>query len=165
MYSCWQHTNERIIVINYPANGCFWNYLNGKKIYSFGNVSNVQKEIQTYNPRGGSVILQFDDEPFQILAIRYAYKKNVPYFTFAGRPNPCFSATIKKTKQIIKSNDPVYLSSYAVDIFKIGVFCILAILHFGLLSNFIQKKKLLTCFFTPFWLRCYGALYLYIRRR
>ncbi len=114
-------------------------YLNGNLIYTLGNVSSDQGEIKTFDPFGSPVALQFGSGAFQVLAIRYAYKKYIPYFIFAGRVNYCFKATVNNTNQAIGNNERS-IPAFAPDLLKTGIFFILLILHFVLYVFYPQKK-------------------------
>jgi hypothetical protein len=114
-------------------------YLNGNRIYTLGKASSNQKEIKAYNPLGIPVSLQFDKKVSQVLAVRYAYKKNMPYFIFAGRPNHCFAITLNRTNQAIEHASGVMLS-YLPDAIRTGLFFILAILHFALFAFYPAKR-------------------------
>jgi sensor histidine kinase YesM len=114
-------------------------YLNGNNIYTLGKVSSNQKEVKPYEFPGTPVSIQFDKNPFQVLAVRYAYKKNMPYFIFAGRHNHCLAITVNNANQATKQTSESRLG-YIPDALRTGLFFILFILHFALYIFYPRKR-------------------------
>jgi two-component system, NtrC family, sensor kinase len=74
---------KQALVILIEQTGASELFLNGKRLYVFGSVSSNQNKVKTYNPLNQPLSLLFDTAPIQVLAVRFAYKKNVPYFKYA----------------------------------------------------------------------------------
>ncbi len=130
---------EKSLAIMIQQMGASEIYLNGNKIYSFGNISNNQNQISTFDPLNIPAPIYFTKTTAQVLAVRYAYKKNIPYFIFAGRPNSCLVITINSANRAIS----IYSyseTSYNPDLFRSGLFFILSILHFSLYIFYPKKK-------------------------
>src|SRR5438309_6804325 len=54
-------------------------YLNGQLVKRFGQVSNNAAHLKTLNPKGKPFTFQFHGNTQQVIAIRYAFEKGVPY--------------------------------------------------------------------------------------
>jgi two-component system NtrC family sensor kinase len=88
------------------------------------------------------------NEPSQVLAVRFALQKNVPYIQFAGRPNPTLQIMLNEVSaasSYVSSND---ITSF--EYFRAGLFFILAILHLGFFWFYPAQKANLYFFLYAF---------------
>lgn len=112
-------------------------YLNGNKIYGFGEINNKGKDIVPINPVTTPLSVMFSKQSLQVLAVRYGYRKSIPYFIFAGRPNHCFAVTIISTNEAIRNINEADID---YDVLRTGLFFILSVLHFTLFVFYPKKK-------------------------
>jgi signal transduction histidine kinase len=117
-------------------------YLNGKLIRQLGRISDKPEEIQAMTlPSSHMIGFPVANEPSQVLAVRFALQRNVPYIQFGGRPNPALQINVNEVNaasRYVSSND---ITSF--EYFRAGLFFILAILHLGFFwFNPAQKANL-----------------------
>jgi two-component system, NtrC family, sensor kinase len=141
-------------------------FLNEKQFYQFGEINNDPLKVKSYQPFGKAIMLPIKRGGEQILAIRFAYPKNIPFAKYAGGSEQhnstlqvwvCRVNTIQHNKPKKHDEISIYLS-----IFKSGIFAILMILHlafyryypklkanlfFGLYSFCLSLTFLLTLFY------------------
>ncbi len=117
-------------------------FLNGQLIKRFGKISDEPREVRAVTPVIGSFIgLPVSTPGEQVLAVRFAIQKNIPYIVFADRPNLALALTVIETKLIssyLEGNINVYF-----DFARTGLFLILSVLHLALFFfNPSQKANL-----------------------
>ncbi len=117
-------------------------FLNGQLIKQFGKISDDRGMVQAVTPAIGSFIgLPVNKSGDQVLAVRFAIQKNIPYVVFAGRPNQTLALEVIETDAIssyLESNITVYF-----DFTRTGLFLILSVLHLSLFFfNPSQKANL-----------------------
>lgn len=120
-------------------------FLNGTRIGGFGKISDQNGKVLAYTPRNGSSLgLPFHKSGAQVLAVRFAVQKNLPYFVFAGRRNVALSLYLIEVKNLgnFLLND---LTPY-FEFSRFGVFFIMAVIHFALF-RFNKKEKANLYFF------------------
>ncbi len=120
-------------------------FLNGKMIGSFGKVADQNGKVVAYTPRKGTSLgLPLHRTGVQVLAVRFAVQKNLPYIVFANRPNVALSLRLIEIKNLGRYllND---LTPY-FDFSGFGLYIILAVIHFALF-RFNKKEKANLYFF------------------
>ena len=83
--------------------------------------------------------MQLNNEPYQVLAVRFAIQKDIPYIKFAGFPNPCFVIHVTAIRYI-KNYVQNYDYSFEFENIRAGIFFILAILHLSLFIFYPTQK-------------------------
>lgn len=120
-------------------------FLNGKGIGSFGKIADQDGKVLAYTPRNGSSLgFPLHQSGVQVLAVRFAVQKNLPYIVFADRPNVALSLHLFEIKNLGK-----YLLNDLTPYFefgRFGLYLILAIIHFALF-RFNKKEKANLYFF------------------
>jgi signal transduction histidine kinase len=117
-------------------------FLNGQLIQKFGTISNNSEQVQAVIPTRGTYIgLPISKSEEQILAVRFALQRDLPYVIVVGRENFAFALRAMEMQSV--SN---YFSSNMhlfFDYMRGGIFFILAVLHLTLfLFNPSQKANL-----------------------
>lgn len=120
-------------------------FLNGKMIGSFGKIADQNGKVVAFTPRKGTSLgLPLHRTGLQVLAVRFAVQKNLPYFVFAGRPNVALSLRLFEIQNLGR-----HLLSDLTPYFefgRFGLFFILAVIHFALF-RFNKKDKANLYFF------------------
>lgn len=120
-------------------------FLNGKMIGGFGKIADQDGKVLAFTPRKGTSLgLPLNQSGIQVLAVRFAVQKNLPYVVFAGRRNIALSLSLFEVKNLgmFLHND---LTPY-FDFGRIGLFFILAVIHLALF-RFNKKEKTNLYFF------------------
>ncbi len=123
-------------------------FMNGRLLKQFGKISDNVRKVQAATPVIGSFIgLPVSKPGEQVLAVRFAIPKNIPYIVFADRPNQTLALQVIETQAIssyLESNITVYF-----DFARTGLFLILSVLHLALFFfNPSQKGNLYFFIFT-----------------
>ncbi len=120
-------------------------FLNGNRIGSFGKIADQNGKVLAFTPRNGtSVGLPLKRAGMQVLAVRFAVQKNLPYVVFADRPNVALSLHLIEIKNLAR-----YLLNDLTPYFefgRFGLYLILAVIHFALF-RFNKKDKANLYFF------------------
>ena len=120
-------------------------FLNGKRIGSFGKIADQNGKVLAYTPRkGASIGFPLHQVGAQVLAVRFAVQKKLPYIVFAGRRNVALSLSLFEVKNLGR-----YLLNELTPYFefaRFGLFLILAVIHFALF-RFNKKEKTNLYFF------------------
>jgi signal transduction histidine kinase len=113
-------------------------YLNGKLIEKYGHLSNEQAGVQAVSPSFGEFIsLQPGTQGEQILAVRFALQKGIPYVLFVGNPNRALALKIITIKGVTRlTRNEVYFLDYV----KASLFFILTLLHLVLFLFSPERK-------------------------
>ncbi len=119
-------------------------FLNGKQFYQFGEIKSNPLKVKAYQPLGKVIMLPLKRGGEQILAIRFAYQKDIPYAIYADNSKQyngtlqiwiCRVNTTENNIQKIHTDISALLS-----IFKSGIFAILMILHIAFYINYPKLK-------------------------
>ena len=113
-------------------------YLNGRLIKRFGQVSSDPEKLQTFNPHGKPLSLQFTSGLQQVFAIRYAIDKSAPYFK--ADPTICFSVNLQQPDQAVENyatSTFIFLSSWY---FQFGIYLLLSVIHLFFFIYYPIKK-------------------------
>ncbi|MGZ5135627.1 MAG: ATP-binding protein, partial [Flavitalea sp.] len=118
-------------------------YLNGKLIQSYGIVSTDKSKIEAFQPIDEPVGIVFAN-PIQILAVRFAVQKNIPYLKYT-RPYTAFEIHINDVYSSVKYklNGNGFPKLNAI---YLGIFIVLSIIHLGL--YLIYKRQKANLFFS-----------------
>ncbi|WP_373551014.1 ATP-binding protein [Haliscomenobacter sp.] len=120
-------------------------FLNGKMIGSFGKIADQNGKVVAFTPRKGTSLgLPLHRTGVQVLAVRFAVQKNLPYIVFADRRNVALSLRLFEIKTLgnFLLND---LTPY-FDFSGFGLYIILTVIHFALF-RFNKKEKTNLYFF------------------
>ncbi|WP_421794939.1 ATP-binding protein [Haliscomenobacter sp.] len=117
-------------------------FLNGKMIGSYGKIADQNGKVLAFAPRNGTTLgLPLYRSGTQVLAVRFAVQKNLPYLIFADRPNVALSLHLMEVENIGK-----FLLNELTPYFefgRFGLYLILAVIHFALFrSNKKEKANL-----------------------
>ena len=134
--------NQQAITVLVEQTGASEIFLNGQLIQKFGTISNNPEQVQAVTPtRGTYIALPVNKSQEQVLAVRFALQKHLPYIIFVGRQNPAFALQAMEMQSIshyFSGNIHLFF-----DYMRGGVFFILSILHLALfLFNPSQKANL-----------------------
>jgi two-component system NtrC family sensor kinase len=126
-------------------------YMNGKLIQTYGTIAR-DGEIKAASPPWGEFIeMQLSDTSDQVLAVRFAVQKNIPYIKFAGFPNRCFVMNVMEIEHI-KNYVQNYNYSFEFENIRTGIFFIFAILHLSLFIFYpTQKANLYFFIYAALW--------------
>ncbi|MDX2071075.1 MAG: ATP-binding protein [Haliscomenobacter sp.] len=120
-------------------------FLNGKMIGSFGKIGDQDGKVVAFTPRNGTALgLPLYQSGAQVLAVRFAVQKNLPYIVFAGRRNVALSLRLFEIHNLGRYllND---LTPY-FEFSRFGLYLIMAVIHFALFY-FNKKEKANLYFF------------------
>ena len=126
-------------------------YMNGKLIQTYGTIGNGINVKAASPPWGEFIEMHLNNAPHQVLAVRFAIQKNIPYIKFAGFANPCFAMHLMEIKDVKKY---VQDYNYAFEFLNIraGIFFILAILHLSLFFFYhVGKANLYFFVYAALW--------------
>lgn len=137
-------------------------FLNGRIIGRYGQISSQPGQIQAVGPLFGEFIsLQPGRGTEQVLAVRFALQKGIPYLQFTGWQNRAMALRVMKMQGIthlISSNSIVFF----LNSIKAGWFFILVVLHLVLYCiDRAQKANLyffIFSFFTSITFYCYHVV-------
>jgi len=114
-------------------------YLNGRLIYNFGKISINARETEAYDPLAKPVSIQFDNNPEQVLAVRYSVQAGISYTNIWNRVNPILRIRINEINASFENYR--YERGFATSIiFRMGLFLILAVLHFAYFYYYRPQK-------------------------
>ncbi|WP_162056423.1 hypothetical protein [Pontibacter pamirensis] len=103
-------------------------YLNGRLIKQLGVVSPNPEKVQALTlPYGQVIVLPLGSGSEQVLAVRFALQKDLPYFQFGNVFAPALSFRLNETNAAVDYANLNDITSF--EYFRIGFFFILAILH------------------------------------
>ena len=115
-------------------------YLNGRLIKRFGQVSSDPEKLQTFNPHGKPLTLQFTSGLQQVFAIRYAIDKSAPYFKNDPLYTFCFYVSLQQPDQALENyatSTFIFLSSWY---FQFGIYLLLSVIHLFFFIYYPIKK-------------------------
>jgi two-component system NtrC family sensor kinase len=123
-------------------------YLDGQRVVGFGKVSRNPEEVEAYNPSGSrlapSQIAYFNlgKQREQVLSVRFAIEPGITYFGSAQTLNQCFQIRLNSANRMNygQVESLGYIDQTAVEYLKIGIFLILALLHFTLYRGYRPQK-------------------------
>ncbi|QIP13713.1 hypothetical protein G8759_14335 [Spirosoma aureum] len=116
-------------------------FLNGQLIGKFGDLGTTNEQVQAVTPVNSAFIgMPVWHSGQQVLAIRFAIQKGIPYIVFADRPNTALSLRLIQTNHLglqLEGNVSVYF-----DFLRAGLYFIFFIIHFALFwFNSWQKSN------------------------
>ena len=133
-------------------------FLNGKRIGSFGKIADQNGKVLAYTPRNGTALgIPLHHSGIQVLAVRFAVQKHLPYLIFADRPNIALSLHLMEVENMGK-----YLLNDLIPYFefgRFGLFFILAVIHFALF-RFNKKEKANLYFFLYALINLFGLFFI-----
>jgi two-component system NtrC family sensor kinase len=115
-------------------------YLDGLQIMHFGVLSADPKEIKAYDPFGKPVLLPINNGAEHVLAIRYALQPQIRYSVFSGDGNPALMIRLNTTETSDQQFYKAHSASDALEVFRIGAFFILFILHLAFYLFYPAQK-------------------------
>jgi signal transduction histidine kinase len=134
-------TTQKTLAVLVGQTGASEIFLNGQLIQKFGTISSNPEQVQAIMPTRGTYIELPVSKEEQVIAVRFAVQKNLPYLTFAGRSNSALVLRAMEVQSISRSfqrNFHLFL-----DYMRGGLFLILAVLHLALFwFNTSQKANL-----------------------
>ena len=133
-------------------------FLNGKMIGSFGKIADQNGKVMAFTPRNGSSLgLPLHRAGVQVLAVRFAVQKNLPYIVFAGRPNVALSLRLIAVENLGRFllND---LTPY-FEFGRFGLYLILAVIHF-VLFRFNKRENANLYFFLFALINLFGLFFI-----
>ena len=132
-------------------------YINGHLRYQFGKIDPDGRPVQTYDPRGRPVAFAVPPDSLVILAIRFAFAKNLPYTVSFARQNmnPMLRVKVSDFTSAVRYDQVNRLGGLPLDYLKIGIYFILTLLHLTLYlyypvqrANFYFSMFALSCLLT-----------------
>ncbi|MBD2701756.1 sensor histidine kinase [Spirosoma sp. BT702] len=124
-------TTTKSLAMLVEQNGASEIYLNGRLLGRFGEISDENGEVRAAStPIGTFLGTPIRNAGEQVLAVRFAIQKNIPYIEFVGQKNKALSLLITDSTNInfFRRNDV----RAPLDYFKFGFFLLLAITHLAL---------------------------------
>jgi two-component system, NtrC family, sensor kinase len=115
-------------------------YFNGNLIHAFGVLDTVQRKVKAYDPVGAPFPLPVANDGQQVLAIRYAVQPGINYKTIFSSHNYVEHITIHYTENANRLYRLVLLIVFGSSFSLLGVFFILAVLHFSFFLFYRSKK-------------------------
>lgn len=136
---------QKVLACTIEQTGASEIFLNGKKIGGFGKIADSNGKVLAFTPRNGSSLgLPLPRARRQVLAVRFAVQKNLPYIVFADRRNVALSLRLFEVKNLGR-----YLINDLTPYFefgRFGLYFILAVIHFSLFC-FNKREKANLYFF------------------
>jgi signal transduction histidine kinase len=134
-------------------------YLNGTLIGKYGQFRSLHSSVRAASPPDREFIhLPADTSQHQVLAVRFALQKNIPYITYVNGYNGALVFRVGEMKSVLvlfRNNQDV-LWEY----FRIGIFIILALLHLAL--YYFDPQRIANLYFSIFYLM--GSLCFFLTR-
>ncbi len=127
-------------------------YLNGRLIHQFGHFDTDSTKIKAYDPLEIPIYFPADSVGQYHLAVRYVLQPNIRYTNiYSYTKNRLFNATILNLVPTLNVQSDFRVYYTGLDIFKIGIFFMLFVLH--LAFYFYQRSNkthllLAMCFLT-----------------
>jgi signal transduction histidine kinase len=115
-------------------------YLNGKLIHRFGILSTHSNKVKAFNPLEKPVSFSAGNAAQQVLAVRYALQPNIFYTTLFGAKNKGLNIIVNTTENSISQYYQSHTRDDENEIFKIGVFLILAVLYLAFYLFYPAQK-------------------------
>jgi len=116
-------------------------YLNGNLLAHFGQLSSNPGKIRAYDPWGKPVLLPLNGGGKLVLAVRYILQPNVSYSALSPDGNLVLKIRISTLESGIEQYSQQFSSGLSVlEIFRVGVFFILAILHLAFYLFYPTQK-------------------------
>ena len=115
-------------------------YLNGHLIHQFGHFDTDSTKVKAYDPLQIPIYFPADSIGQYHLAVRYALQPNIRYTNiFSWTQNRLFNATLLNLVPTLNAQKDFRVYNTGLDIFKIGVFFMLFVLH--LAFYFYQRSN------------------------
>src|ERR1017187_1685064 len=131
--------NRQLALMIYQS-GASEIYLNGHQIAHFGLLSTNPSEIKAYDPWGRPVLFPVNNGTNQVLAVRYELQPRISYTVF-GNGNPALWIRVNTLENSIEKYSQTFSSGLSVlEIFRGGIFFILAILHLAFYLFYPSQK-------------------------
>ena len=127
-------------------------YLNGHLIHQFGHIDSDSTKVKAYDPLEIPIYFPADSVGQYHLAVRYALQPNIRYTNiYSHTKNRLFNATLLNLVPTLNAQRDFRVYYTGLDIFKIGIFFMLFVLH--LAFYFYQRSNkthliLAMCFLT-----------------
>ena len=127
-------------------------YLNGRLIHQFGHFDTDSTKVKAYDPLEIPIYFPADSVGQHHLAVRYALQPYIRYTNIYSKTKNClFNATILNLVPTLNVQSDFRVYYTGLDIFKIGIFFMLFVLH--LAFYFYQRSNkthllLAMCFLT-----------------
>ncbi|GAB3639434.1 ATP-binding protein [Spirosoma arcticum] len=115
-------------------------YLNGHLIGQFGEINNATGRVRAATPPIGTFLgAPIRKAREQVLAVRFALQRDLPYIEFVGQKNIALSLLLTDSTNInfFRKNDV----RAPLDYFKFGFFLLLAIIHLALFYFGTSQKS------------------------
>jgi hypothetical protein len=126
-------------------------YANGKPLLQLGRVIASSGEVSAQTlPKSQLVALPLDNGPEQVIAVRFALQRNIPYIRFAGRPNPAVRMQLYEVAAAVRQIEANNIAGF--EYFRVGLHFILAILHLAFFCFYpAQRTNLYFFLYSFFW--------------
>ncbi len=131
-------------------------FLNGKRLKSYGVVSNQAEQVKAFDPAQEPSGLLFN-QTNQVIAIRFSVQERLPYFAY-NNPFVFFRFRIREVQDTDRFNQNRLFLQYMNLIYG-GLFLLLGLIHLGFFISFPKKKANL--YFSLFALSASVANFLY----
>jgi two-component system NtrC family sensor kinase len=116
-------------------------YLNGQLIQQFGHFNTDSSKVRAYDPLQIPIYLPADSAGQYTLAVRYALQPDVRYTNIYNlTKNPLFTATLFDLVPTLHAQKDFKIYYKGIEIFAIGIFLILLIIHIALFVNQPSNK-------------------------
>jgi signal transduction histidine kinase len=133
-------TIDNQLVMMIQQSGASEIYLNGKLIHRFGKLSIDSNKVKAFNPLEKPVSFPLNNTAQQVLAVRYALQPNISYTTLFGGKNKALNIIVNTTENSISQYYQLHTRDDENEIFKVGVFLILAILYLAFYLFYPAQK-------------------------
>ena len=141
--------NQKSMAMLVQQTGASEIFLNGQLIDRFGEISEDSRRVRAATPADGTyIVIPIQKSGKQVLAIRFALQKNLPYLLFANRPNTTASLRLLETKSIGLARQSSI--THYFDFLRFGLFLSLSILHLALFWFTPSQKSNLSFFLYAF---------------
>lgn len=104
-------------------------YINGRRVKAYGSMENGQ--VEGYNPSRRPFLVMLDSLPVQDIAVKIALKKGSVPKNGGFRKGAVFNLTLYNSDYNLAATEISFMSRFFWSILKMGVFLVLAIIHFS----------------------------------
>ncbi|WP_460922289.1 hypothetical protein [Pontibacter brevis] len=94
--------------------------------------------------------MPLSEDSAQVLAVRFALQKNLPYLQFGDAINPALRIRVNEVSAAVQNSKSIDLTITPFEYFRAGFFFILAVLHFAFFCFYPPQRANLYFFLYSF---------------
>lgn len=127
------------LVLRIQQNAASEIFLDGRKVISYGKLSENPADIMGYNPINQPLAIPLDFSRAHVIAVRMCMPKYITNYAFPELSNSLFRANIYNRTKYQQQSVEKFHNNYGLSLFKASMFILLLLLHCAF--YFLYKKE------------------------